>query len=153
MPKKELSIVETVMSGKFPMMTGDAVDLLYEVRQNRLALSKQLDALKEAEGSLATHCTDLLKAAGLESARGKIGTLTRTTKDTPSVIDWDKFCEWAIKNGTKIGRKTVPYITLLVQKRLATTSAKELKEAGIAIDGVEWMQIPDYSLTKATAPK
>lgn len=129
---------ETLPPPGIPKTVGDAIDMLQDVRALRMAKEKEAAVIKERESALAEHIRGKLKAAGLESGRGKKATFTITVNEQVKVADWDKFYAYILK--TKAWE--------LMQKRVGATAIKERWKAGVQVPGVEKLELPDYSLTK-----
>lgn len=126
-----------------PKKLGDAVDKLYEARQARLELQRAqeeaLAKLEKTEADLEEHVTALLSAQGLESARGDIASVTRTTKTVGKIVDFAKLWKWAVKQNDPA----------IFQKRLANEHFKDLIKGGKAIPGTESVTLHDLSINKA----
>ena len=72
------------------MSIGEQIDTLYEARQKRLALEKQVEALKREETQMRQSIMIKLDEIGLAKASGNLATSGITTKVVPEVEDWDE---------------------------------------------------------------
>jgi NADPH-dependent 7-cyano-7-deazaguanine reductase QueF len=124
---------------KLPGTIGAAADMIYELRAKRLDKAKEVEAIKKDEQDLEEHIIALLESQNLKSGRGKVATVTISQKDTPALLDYEKFAKYLKKTGN----------VHLLQKRLATTAIKEMMDDGQKIPGVELLPIKDLSITKA----
>jgi hypothetical protein len=125
---------------QMPKTIGEAIDLLYSMRTERLAFQKQVDDAQEKETILKKHIIQNFAAVDLEGARGLTATasLKRTTQ--ANVLDWDAYHAYIVDNDAWD----------LVQKRTSITALKERWENGEQIPGVEKYEVLDLSLTKAS---
>ena len=83
---------------KFPKALGACADLVYSLRQERLAAQKVVDALEEKEKALREHIINTLPKSEATGAAGKLARVTVMTKDVPQVKDWEKFYAYVKKN-------------------------------------------------------
>jgi len=124
---------------KFPAQVGAAVDLLYERRAARLALERQAEEMKEAEGRLKAHVLELLAKGKQTGAKGKVATAAVTWKRTLIVTDWSKFWAWARQDP----------LGVYVQRRAAVEATQEwMEQMRKPVPGVDPYDKQDLSLTK-----
>jgi hypothetical protein len=121
------------------MSIGNLIDKLYDLRQQRLDLQKQVDALKEQETALRQAILFELDMNGLAKASGSHATAGVTLSIQPSVEDWDAVYEFIQRNQRFD----------LLQKRLSTTAWRELVDEGVHVPGTFVMEVRDISLTKS----
>ena len=126
-----------------PSNLGEAADLVYTLQQRRLAAGRLVDAMEEQEHAMEKHCLELLDKAGIESARGKLGTITRSPSTQVNVVDWPKFQAYIIKNKA----------WELMQKRTSITAIRERWDNKQVIPGVESVPVVSLSIKKAAKPK
>ena len=121
-----------------PVSLGRCADLLYDVKQLRLAMQKQVDAIDAREKEINEH---LINAFGVDDP-GAVGThhMARVTvKKKYRIADWGVFCSWVRKNDRFD----------CLQKRLSdeaveTTIADEAR----VLPGLEAVNAKSISLTK-----
>ncbi len=121
------------------MSIGNMIDSLYDLRQQRLNLQKQVDALKEQETALREAILFELDMNGLAKASGSHATAGVTLAIQPSVEDWDAVYGF-IKQHERFD---------LLQKRLSTTAWRELVDEGVHVPGTFVTEVRDVSLTKS----
>lgn len=95
------------------------------------------DAVKEVDVKLKkakekrTECADFILSRyvkeDIRSARGKLGQISRTERNVPSVFDWDKLCAYVKRHNA----------FELLQKRVTQEAYKERVDAGKKVPGVE----------------
>lgn len=119
---------------------GELIDELYTTREDRLAKTKEVDAMKSRESSLKEMILDLLEASGLAKASGSLATCGVTVGEEPMVTDWEKVHSWIrIENRFD-----------LLQRRLSAPAWRDLKSDGVLIPGTEVHTVTNVSLTKAS---
>jgi hypothetical protein len=136
----EVTVVSKKPKGfKIPKKMGEAADLLYTIRANRLDLEKQAAELKAQEGLLKQHFIDRLGKD--QAAEGVVGSLctVRVLSDVfPIVTDWDAVYEYIKKNGEFD----------LMQRRLNDKAVKDRWENGQSVPGTDKMMGQKVSVTK-----
>lgn len=123
---------------KLPRTLAGAADLLYQTREKRLLLEKDVAAMKSQETQLKDYLIDNLPKSSATGIAGKIARATITTKDTPSVVDWEAFRAYVKKNNA----------WELIQKRVSDTAVRERWEEGVELPGVEHFEVKNVSLSK-----
>jgi hypothetical protein len=123
---------------KFPKALGACADQLYEVREKRLLLSKQVDEFQAHEVALKEHLIQNLPKSEASGVAGKLCRVTVVSKPIPQVKDWDKFYKFVKKTGAFD----------LMQRRLSDTAVKERWEAGKEVPGVEHFNALTVSINK-----
>jgi len=86
---------------KIPKSLALAADLYYSKREDRLALQRQVDALKEDEEALKNHLIDSIPKSNATGIAGKLVRVSVTSKEVPQVQDWDAFYSYVAKNVKK----------------------------------------------------
>lgn len=119
---------------------GKMIDDLYEARQVRLKLAKEVDALKAKETALRGRVMRALNEAGLTGGRGDVATVGLTREEVPRVDDWE-----GLRNHIALNDAWD-----LLQNRLSATACRARWTRGEAIPGVTKVEIEDLSLSKAT---
>jgi hypothetical protein len=123
---------------KLPKTLAGAADLLYQTREKRLLLDKEVTELKSQETQLKTYLIDNLPKSEATGVAGRVARATIVTKDEPTVEDWDQFRAYVKKHNAWD----------LLQKRVGVTAVKARWEEGEEIPGVGHFQSVDVSLSK-----
>jgi len=118
---------------------GSAIDSLYEARERRLNLDRQVKELKQQEAQIKMDILDLLGVSGLAKASGYLATASVKTSTIPIITDWDKVHEF-IRTQNRFD---------LLQKRVAVIAWRELYDSGELVPGTESVEDVDLSLTKS----
>ena len=119
---------------------GILIDSLYATRQQRLDITKQVDALKSMEVELRGQILGILESTGLAKASGQMATCGITTKVEPIVTDWDAVHSW-IRINNRFD---------LLQKRISAPAWRDLQADDTLVPGTEPTVVTDLSLTKST---
>ena len=112
---------------KIPKTLGACIDLMYKLKQERAAIEKTAEAVKEQENSLEKHLLETFAKTDLEGARGKL-----------AVKDWDKLYAYILKNKAWD----------LLQKRASATAFRERWDDKVVVPGVEAFTVIKLSLKK-----
>lgn len=128
----------TEVKCKFPKALGACADKLFELRNKRLAMQKEVDAVAAEETALKNHIIENLPKSEASGVAGKLARVTVVTKQIPQVKDWDTFYKYVKKTGSFD----------LMQKRLTDAAIKERWEAGKEIPGVEHFNAVSVSINK-----
>ena len=113
-------------------------DLLYQTRQSRLELQKQVDELASRESQLKTHLIAEFQRTGSTSIGGKIAKAELVEKEEPTVLDWEALWKYVAK--TKSWD--------ILQKRISAPAVKARWEAKKAVAGVDRVTVFSISNTK-----
>jgi hypothetical protein len=128
---------------KLPKTLAQCADKLYEVRQQRLALSKQVEAMEREEAALREHLIANLPKSQASGIAGKIARASVETKTVVQVEDWDKLYGYMVKQyGKNKG------IFSLLQRRVGDATVKEMWAAGKEVPGCKPFDVPVVSLNK-----
>lgn len=119
---------------------GELIDDLFKTRTDRLALDKQVKALKSTETELREQILTKLDEQGMAKGSGLTATCGINTSIEPVCADWEKIHEY-IRTENRFD---------LVQKRLSAPAWRGLLEDGIQVPGTEQMTVRDLSLTKSS---
>lgn len=122
----------------FPKKLGACADLAYDMRESRLAVEEQAEAMKKEEAKLKEHILGLLKEQGLDSGTGSRATVSLSSITVPRVTDWDAFYAFIHK------KKAYE----LLERRPSRSAYKERLEAGVVVPGVEPQPVVNLSITK-----
>ncbi len=123
---------------KFPKTMGSCADRLYELRQKRLEMQKEVDAVAAEETALKNYIIETLPKSEASGVAGKLARVTVVTKTIPQVKDWDAFYKYVKKTGQFD----------LMQRRITDSAIKERWEAGKEIPGVEHFNAVSVSINK-----
>lgn len=123
---------------KFPKAMGACADLLYQLRQKRLEMQKEVDKIAAEEAALKEHIINTLPKSEASGVAGKVARVTVVTKEVPQVEDWDSFYKYVKRTGAFD----------LMQRRLTEAAVKERWEAGEEIPGVKHFQVVTVSINK-----
>lgn len=128
----------TEVKYKFPKALGACADRLYELRQKRLDMQKEVDKVAAEESALKEHIINTLPKSEASGVAGKLARVTVITKVVPQVKDWDAFYKYVKKTGQFD----------LMQRRITDGAIKERWEAGKEIPGVEHFNAISVSINK-----
>lgn len=125
---------------KFPKSMGACADLLFTMREKRLAADKIAEELKKQETALINHIIDNLDKDS-SGAIGKHHKVRVVTKQKPQIKDFDALAKWV----KKTGRFDV------FQRRLSETAIMDTlaQPRSKGVPGVELFNAVTVSLTKA----
>ena len=123
---------------KFPKTMGACADRIYELKNKRLAMQKEVDAVEAEEKALKEHIINTLPKSETTGVAGKLARVTVVTKQVPQVKDWEAF--WK-----KFNKKTD---TDLLQRSLSKAAVEARWEAGKEIAGVEAFTAVTLSINK-----
>ena len=122
-----------------PASIGLCADLLFEVRELRLAMEKEVAPIKARETEIEDYIIANLSKSDDTGAAGKHHRAQIVTKRTYRVADWGILFSWIRKNDRFD----------LLQKRLSTKPVGEFEETeGRIVPGCEAINVVDVSLTK-----
>ncbi len=129
-----------IVGNALPSALGAAADLYHEVREIRLAMQKEVDAVEAREKEIKGYIID--NGSTREGETGWSGLRYRAQivpKDNVKVADWPTFYTWIMANERLD----------LLEKRLAKTAASDYVEATKAYPpGTEKFIYKDLSVTK-----
>lgn len=123
---------------KYPKAIGACADMLYKMREKRLAQQKIVEAMEKEESALKEHIIQTLPKSEASGVAGKVARVTVIKKEVPQVKDWDKFYAYVKKHDA----------FELLQRRLAVSAVEERIEDEQQIPGVEMFVAPTVSLNK-----
>jgi hypothetical protein len=126
---------------RLPATLAGCADRLYELRTQRLALQKQVDALASEEAFLRDYLIENVPKSEATGIAGKLCRVTVVTKEVPQVADWDAFYA-AIKKG----KGTEGFA--LLGRSISKAAIEERWAAGKQVPGVEPFQVVTLSVNK-----
>lgn len=128
-----------------PPSMGRCADLYHDIRELRLAMEKETEAIKARETEIQEHIINTLSVGDDTGAAGLKYRAQVVTKPTPRLLTgeagdgWGLFTSWVRKND---------FFNML-QKRLNETAVKEWMEAEQRIPpGLERVNVKSLSVTK-----
>jgi hypothetical protein len=123
---------------KFPKSMGVCADMLYQLRENRLVVQKQVDAMEEEEKALREYIIQNLPKSQQSGAAGKVALAKIEVKPEPVVNDWDAFYGYIKKKGE----------FELLNRALNRKAVKERWDNGKTVPGVGRFNVTKVSVTK-----
>lgn len=141
MDTKKAAKQERVKLFKVPASAAKCADLLYDIRESRYMLQREVDKFAGQEKLLSDTIIAKLPADDASGITGAVAHAEVTEKVVPVVEDWDAFYKHVKKTGE----------FELMQRRLGETAIKERWDAGKAIPGVGRMRVKKVSVTKKKA--
>jgi hypothetical protein len=121
-----------------PQSIGLCADEYHDVRDLRLAMEKEVEAVKARESEIRTHIIDNLSKSSDTGAAGLRYRAQIVTKAVPKLADWSLFTAAVQKTGRFD----------LIQKRLSEKAVADLWAEGFSVPGVEKINVPEVSITK-----
>lgn len=127
---------------KFPAKLGSCIDMAYNLRAERIAYQREVDAklaeMKAAEQAIEDHIINKFSKSEIEGAKGNVASASITRAIYPKVVDWEKVYAHIKKTGQFD----------LMERRMAKAAFRERYEAGVLVPGTEAFEKMDLSLTK-----
>lgn len=121
-----------------PQSIGRCADLYHEVRDLRLAMQKETEAVEAREKEIKQHIIDNLSKSDDTGAAGLKYRAQIVMKVSPKIADWGVFTSWIRKNDRFD----------LLHKRVNDAGIKEIWAEREAVPGIEKVNVPDVSITK-----
>lgn len=123
---------------KIPKTLGACADRLYQIREEQALLNKQVEVLQAEAAAIKEHLIANLPKSDAQGVLGKQARAAITTKQVPSVKDWDAFYKLILKSKD----------FSLLQRRVSDAAVRERWEAGEKVAGVEPFTVVNVSVTK-----
>lgn len=124
---------------RFPRTMGKCADKLYELRQQRLSMQKEVDAVAAEERALKQHIIDNLPKSEASGVQGQTARVTVVVKEEPQVKDQDAFRKYLNRSKR---------FDLAYKLRPSGPAIREMWEDGKEIPGVEKFNVVTVSLNK-----
>lgn len=121
-----------------PASIGRCADLYHDVRELRLSMAKEVEAVEAFERKVKEHIIDNLSRSEDSGAAGLRYRAQRVEKVKPAVTDWPALHAYVQRTGAFD----------LLQKRVGDVAVAARWEAGEAVPGVEKFNAVDVSITK-----
>jgi hypothetical protein len=123
---------------KLPKTLGACVDMIYKMRETRLAAQKIVDEQKHLEETLKNHILTNFNRQDVDKASGKLATCAVTRRTVGDIEDWDTFTDFI--------KKTNSFD--LLQKRINDTAYRLRLDDSVEVPGVEAREVVSLSITK-----
>lgn len=123
---------------KLPRTIGACADLLYETKEKRLALAREVAALEELEKRLKEKIINELPVSEASGVAGKLARVTINKKSTWRATDWAEIWKYAKKNDAHD----------IFQRRLSDEAINLRIEAGEKIKGLELFHYKSVGINK-----
>lgn len=121
-----------------PKSMGRCADLYNDVRQLRLAMDKEVEAVKARESEIREYIISNLSKSADTGAAGLRYRAQIVMKDSPRATDWQALWGYIAKHNRFD----------LLQKRLGEKAVMDTLADNVRIPGVEVVHVPDVSITK-----
>jgi hypothetical protein len=129
-----------------PKNLAQCADMFYSKREERLALERQAAIIQAEENACREQLINNLPKSEASGIAGKLCRVAVENKAVATVKDWSvESGVWGyiIKN-----IKKTPGVTGMLQRRVNEAMIKELKENGVNVPGVEFMDVPVLRVNK-----
>lgn len=118
------------------MSIGEQIDVLYDLREQKRELNKQIAQIDLQYESIEHDILRELGAMGIETAKSTKASATVSKKIVPNVQDWDAFYKYILSTEQ-------PF---LLERRPSVTAFRDLHNAGEEIPGVTAFEQTSLSL-------
>ena len=136
--KKESKATKAPKAPAFPKTIGACADMVYKLRETRLAAQKEVDKIEAQEKALKEHIINNLPKSETTGVAGKLARVTVVTKDVPQVRDWDAFYKHIKKTGEFD----------LLGRTIGKAAIEARWENGKKVPGVESFGVVSLSINK-----
>lgn len=119
-----------------PTPLGEIIDRMMVVRDERRLIAARDKVLVAEYTGLEEQLIARLKAEKSEMSSSALATASMSTTPIPMVEDWDKYYAYMRESDS----------LHLLQRRPAVGAMNELKDAGVEIPGVRWIDKESISL-------
>jgi hypothetical protein len=135
-----VNIAQLLEADPATMKLGDVVDAYRDIREVRLLMAKEVEAVEAAERKFKQHLIDNLEKSNEKGVFGLRFKALHKTKRIPKVKDgdWTAIHQHIYNTGEFD----------LLQKRLNDTAVMARLEAGETLPGIETMLVSEISVTK-----
>jgi hypothetical protein len=123
---------------------GEAIDEMYRIRTERLALNSEVEDLKQEEKRLEEYIQGLLETSGLQGGKGHYATAASYEEVKPDKsVNWSEYFGYAIDQYITEGDESLFY------HQVTQKAWKERLDSGILVPGTEIEVVKKLSLNKA----
>lgn len=139
-----MNVAQLLEADPKALQLGQVVDGYKAIRDVRLAMAKEVEAVEAVERSFKQHLIDTLDKRDEKGVFGLLYKAQHKVKRIPKIKadgesdGWGDFWQFVFETGR----------TDLVQKRLNDRAVMDTLEAGETIPGVETMLVSEISVTK-----
>lgn len=130
-----------LIGGPMPKTIGRCADLYSDIRTLRLAMDKEVEAVKARESQIREYIIANLSKSAKDGDSGASGLRYRAqivSKDVPRAKDWKQIYKYIADNDRFD----------LLHKRLGEQAVMDMWEDKQVIPGIEIVKVPDVSITK-----
>ena len=120
------------------MSLGTKIDALYEVREQKRRIKKELDEVTEQYNELEQEIMGLLESEDITLSRGSLASASISVSDVPTVNDWDQFHQYILDNNA----------LYMLERRAAVGPWRELYQGGTVVPGTEPFEKKKLNLRK-----
>lgn len=106
---------------------GEAIDVLYDLKQQKAELSKQIATIDEQYDIIEQDVLAQLQAQGMVTAKAHTASATVSSSIVPNITDWEEFAQYIIDSRQ----------VFLLERRPSVTVYRDLLNAGETIPGTE----------------
>lgn len=124
---------------KIPRELGQAIDLLYQLENQRKDFQRKADVYDRAAKDLKAILINEVKKQDLNGAAGAVARIKISTERVASLKDFAEFFKYLVKTKNPA----------LIQRRINNEAVREIWESGKEVPGVEPFDVVKLSLTKA----
>jgi hypothetical protein len=134
-----MSELTPVVESRVAQSVGSLIDELYDLNQQKKELNQKLEDLKHEAAEVEQLIFAALDHEDLTQCRGRVGKVTITVSDVPTVVDWDRFQEYILQTRA----------LHLLERRPAVMAWRELHQSGEVVPGVNPFTKRSLSVRKA----
>ena len=121
-----------------PKTVGLCADRYYELRQKRLGINHEADAVKAEETFVKEHLIAVLPKSDTSGVAGKLCRVTVVKKVVPVADDWDKVYAGIVAEYARLKKagKAPEAAFAILNKAINSAAVGEMWEAGAQVPGV-----------------
>ena len=123
---------------KIPESLGACADRLYELKAEKSAAQKVVEAIEAEETAIKNYIIDELPKSNASGIAGTKARVTVVTKPVPRATDWMEVYNFILRNDRFD----------LLQRRLSDAAVKEMWQDGQSVPGVEPFNVITVSINK-----
>ena len=107
------------------------------LRVEKANFNERIKGIDAELSNLEKDLIDFMSAQGMNRVSAEGLTMSMKMQEVPAVEDWDALYDYVYEH--KAG--------YILQRRVTSTNAKELRDSGVEIPGVRWLDEPKISYT------
>jgi hypothetical protein len=127
------------MSNTQSKPVGEQIDILLDIRTQRLAKAKEVEELKKNETKLTEQIMSSLQELGMTSGKGQLATFSYKPHTVPKLVDFNAIKAYIMETGN----------LQLFEKRISAPAFRELFELEGGVPGIETYTFDKPSLTRS----